>query len=696
MTSCSPVPRLAAVAALVLTFLSFGVGSRGVAALDEAATAVVAQGVSALPTGQAVWSVSRPTAPPATEAVAAVRPLGFALATDDPILVTDAATGARQRLSRDEAVFTADGASQLVSTLDADATDYLRIVLEPSGVARDAPDDGPVYTSDAFPAPRGDRDVDLLTAVLDGETSLFLSSSKAPALIYAPDGLRYAVGRAAAQELGEGEAISLAGKITLFAPEESADAGPARVFVAVVGAALPTVAAPTPAATVAPSGAGLLSLTLTQCPSGSLAVPGGGATPAPCDPDGVRVPVPGVVVTLENVATAERFTLTLDVNGGVTESIAAGTYRIVTLGDVRASSRAVIASCVLVDPLASRPDILLDQLPILDGEAIECELLADAGAFDVAPPGGTLSVAFTVLVCPSGYAGEFRNPPAQVDGLASCDGDLSLDEAEVLPEGLDVVLVNGGGGTFSQTTGADGTTAFADLGPTSYTVNVLLAGAALEYRGVCGGTAADGTSLGLAGSISPTQALTVSDDQALDCTVLALQPGPDGDGDATLVVTVLACPAGTNLPTLQADGAYDCAGAPAGPDYAVELTSAGGDSRTVASSPESTATFVQLPSGQYALAVAGIDGGSFGICGSQDGLAGLTSAFGVGTGETVTCSLSILDADDWAAYQDVDTDGDFLTDTQEARLGTDPAVDDTDGDGALDGEEVYSGDDPLA
>ena len=35
----------------------------------------------------------------------------------------------------------------------------------------------------------------------------------------------------------------------------------------------------------------------------------------------------------------------------------------------------------------------------------------------------------------------------------------------------------------------------------------------------------------------------------------------------------------------------------------------------------------------------------------------------------------------------VDSDGDGLTDRQEARFGTDPAVPDTDGDGLLDGED---------
>jgi Spy/CpxP family protein refolding chaperone len=43
----------------------------------------------------------------------------------------------------------------------------------------------------------------------------------------------------------------------------------------------------------------------------------------------------------------------------------------------------------------------------------------------------------------------------------------------------------------------------------------------------------------------------------------------------------------------------------------------------------------------------------------------------------------------------VDTDGDGLTDEEEATYGTDPFVADTDGDGVSDGDEVAAGTDPL-
>jgi hypothetical protein len=47
------------------------------------------------------------------------------------------------------------------------------------------------------------------------------------------------------------------------------------------------------------------------------------------------------------------------------------------------------------------------------------------------------------------------------------------------------------------------------------------------------------------------------------------------------------------------------------------------------------------------------------------------------------------------AYPALDSDGDGLSDEEEAALGTDPDDPDTDGDGFSDGEEVDAGTDPL-
>jgi len=58
------------------------------------------------------------------------------------------------------------------------------------------------------------------------------------------------------------------------------------------------------------------------------------------------------------------------------------------------------------------------------------------------------------------------------------------------------------------------------------------------------------------------------------------------------------------------------------------------------------------------------------------------------------CFISIIGINQ-TAFASHDTDGDGLTDEEEAVLGTDPDEIDTDGDGFEDGEEVLAGTDPL-
>ena len=65
-------------------------------------------------------------------------------------------------------------------------------------------------------------------------------------------------------------------------------------------------------------------------------------------------------------------------------------------------------------------------------------------------------------------------------------------------------------------------------------------------------------------------------------------------------------------------------------------------------------------------------------------------------GETVTIFVSVFEEPTTSAPPpNTDTDGDGLTDTDEATLGTDPTNPDSDGDTFTDGDEVTQGTDPL-
>ncbi len=73
-----------------------------------------------------------------------------------------------------------------------------------------------------------------------------------------------------------------------------------------------------------------------------------------------------------------------------------------------------------------------------------------------------------------------------------------------------------------------------------------------------------------------------------------------------------------------------------------------------------------------------------------------TDGGGVGDGaEVLDRGTDPLDPRDDACVTAGDCDGDGLTDSQEAALGTDPTVADTDGDGLVDGEEAAWGSDPT-
>src|SRR4051794_12574879 len=91
--------------------------------------AVIAHGVAPMPADSIAWRVVRDTAEPTGQAEFEARALGFAVATNDDVLVTDEATGYRDRIAPREALFTQDQVMQLRESLGADATPYDRIAI---------------------------------------------------------------------------------------------------------------------------------------------------------------------------------------------------------------------------------------------------------------------------------------------------------------------------------------------------------------------------------------------------------------------------------------------------------------------------------------------------------------------------------------------------------------------------------------
>ena len=106
------------------------------------------------------------TAEPWGQAQFEQRALGFVLAREDPILLTDQDSGARGRLAAREAEFVPDGIWQRRESLDASPTTDYRIALVPAPKASDAGGDTLIFAGNPFTVPPGARDLDLVSGRL--------------------------------------------------------------------------------------------------------------------------------------------------------------------------------------------------------------------------------------------------------------------------------------------------------------------------------------------------------------------------------------------------------------------------------------------------------------------------------------------------------------------------------------------------
>src|SRR5690606_7862808 len=118
--------RIALLGLLVLVLSPFGfVAGRSLIRLDDPSPAVgraqvITQGIAALPDGDYVMRIVRRTAPALGDAKIGRRALGFALATDEPILITevtgdgdDVAYRDVARIAPGEAYLTLEGTRQI-------------------------------------------------------------------------------------------------------------------------------------------------------------------------------------------------------------------------------------------------------------------------------------------------------------------------------------------------------------------------------------------------------------------------------------------------------------------------------------------------------------------------------------------------------------------------------------------------------
>jgi len=266
----------------LLAFASQGVQAYAATAPSPAAPpdAVVAGGVAALPATAVAWRVVQDTAESFGTAEFQQRALGFAVATKDPLLETDQATGAQRRLARGDASFTAVGSNSRRESLGTNSTAYVRIALVPAAKASDAGGDTLVFAGDSFTVPSGDREFDLVKGSLSKSrpTVSFTTDAGQPLVVFVLDGrIGVKTGERRAT-LAAGHAGAYAGTVAL-----SVSGAEATFFVGLIGATIPAAPAGTSVATIAPaapsstagpvataaSGAGSIAVVIHNCPAGT-------------------------------------------------------------------------------------------------------------------------------------------------------------------------------------------------------------------------------------------------------------------------------------------------------------------------------------------------------------------------------------------------------------------------------------------
>jgi hypothetical protein len=284
-------------------------------------TEVVAQGISTFTGGEMAWRLVEDTAEPIGDAGFEERALGFAVATEGAVLLTDDPSGARALLDEGEATFTGEGAVQLRESLEDTATPYLRIGLVEASEANNGNGDDVLFAGNGFDAPDGDYEVALTGVKLAADESASVAS-EFEALVVVTEG-EVTVGDG--EVIGAGEATVVDGDVQLQTEDDAA-----RVYVAAIGSEVPAApVAPVEKSTpvvVEETGVGKIVVTNELCPAGVTAEQAMDHSEG--DPCGGGAPVEGMVVTAVD-EQGERHQIEMNAVGTVAlQGLPAGEYQL--------------------------------------------------------------------------------------------------------------------------------------------------------------------------------------------------------------------------------------------------------------------------------------------------------------------------------------------------------------------------------
>ncbi len=606
---------------------------------------VIAHGVAPMPASQVAWRVVLDTAELAEDARSDERALGFVVADRAAIGVYAAATGAEARLAAGEAAFVPAGADDVRWSLGTAPASYYRIALVPAERASDAGGDRLVLSGEGFAAPVGRAfDLPLVRDVLEPREESRLPGTGSPTLVLATAGaIDVRVGNAAPVRLAAGQAA------TFLEPVVIVGAGPreASFVAALVGPEMPKPPAPQ---------IGSVTVDVRACPievvpedaaiAGFADAAMAACVPVSLDPTPALVLADGQILgpgEIDPATGAYRWTGLLPGPFPFSAPTLPRPYRDwVLVGE----NGAVIAASERsgVTPTTETPGAFTIRPEALDQTATM--FLFDRGSGSVAVqtfacPAGMTAQTLVVESCEATTA----EPEVQ---LAGDDGAaLSLAQAEGEP-GQERVWTDLPFGIYHLSVGAP---------PDGFT-NVLGGGA--EYD-------------------PAANAFVVTLDKTAPEQRVNLYLMRDEEA-GSLTVRLYDCPAGMTRDTLAGD--FCDAGDPS----ALALVGVDGTSPGAPAIEGNAATWSDLAAGDYAVSVAGI-GGEFADAVLPGGFEFGGGSFGVRLDGETAADLAIFRLRP-ADAEPIDSDGDGLSDSAEASIGTDPFNPDTDGDGRFDGDEV--------
>jgi len=405
---------------LALTVASAG-GARAIRSLAQEGSParghaqVVAQGVVSLPAGSTVWRVAYQQAGAMDATQAEQRPLGFVLADQGPIILSQA--DGPTFLDPGEAALVRPATDQRRATIGQRPVGYYAIDMVPAGDAADIGEGVAVFASSPFDPPSGSEphDLNLVRDVVKTDETSTLPGGDGPTLVLATTGsLSVESTGGDAAPLKVGEAAVFDEEITI----RGVGAADAVFVAALIGQAVTDGAAPgTPIASpiaspVANSGNGVIAVTIFRCPADSSPED---FNPDACEPDreaaDLQIAIVGSGANQRSADDAELAAATL-----TWSDLADGEYLLSAADFADGVNRFFIPG---LEGLNGSPEA---GYPSGSNEGYRVPLTAqssrytlDAYAFageesNATPVAGTASVAYQVYTCPPGVTLDTASP----------------------------------------------------------------------------------------------------------------------------------------------------------------------------------------------------------------------------------------------------------------------------------------------